>query len=539
MTVVASPTNMVMGYMLNAVRTGNPIVDGILSSVIMAVISYSIMNRSQLISIIRDLIGMSSTSLASLTVYQDERTCQKGTSTSYATYINNVDFDALIWKITNDADTGKQRMKGKDARSMTFFEKDHGSGKNKDKDGSKQQSNFIVRHAILPARNSPISVFVSPNSEYEITVMYAFDIVGSEEVVRRERLVLRYYSRCTRQRQKQKQNDNEPLESLRTYLGGVRNDYVSQLQRQEWKQCLFRVHRLGPSNSARGEEKNTASCKVVWKGTPTHSTKTLDTVVLDDTMKLELQKDLQDFLNSEEWYASMGLPYKRGYMFYGPPGTGKTSMVMGIANVARYDIYSLDLSKLNDDSEMDEAFDSMPERCVVMLEDVDCMHACVKRREKETDTNPQHVAADTNNVVLHPSSILPPHNPYIHQKSLTLSHLLNNIDGVGNNHGRIYIMTTNHPNTLDPALVRCGRIDHAVYLGACSDEQVIKFFQLYYPETHFGRERVLECAKQVISTEKKHQDLFPSRVSSVMQQYKNSPEQARDCLGLFMRNGCE
>ena len=77
----------------------------------------------------------------------------------------------------------------------------------------------------------------------------------------------------------------------------------------------------------------------------------------------------------------MGLSYKHGYMFHGPPGTGKTSLVLAIANRAKYDIYSLDLSKIRNDTILDEAFDILPEKCIVMFEDIDCMNECVKSRD--------------------------------------------------------------------------------------------------------------------------------------------------------------
>ena len=42
-------------------------------------------------------------------------------------------------------------------------------------------------------------------------------------------------------------------------------------------------------------------------------------------------QDCSRFLDSEIWYASKGIPWRRGYLLYGPPGTGKTSLVCAIA----------------------------------------------------------------------------------------------------------------------------------------------------------------------------------------------------------------
>lgn len=50
-------------------------------------------------------------------------------------------------------------------------------------------------------------------------------------------------------------------------------------------------------------------------------------------------------------------------------------------------------------------------------------------------------------------------------QSVTFSGLLNALDGVRSQEGRILIMTTNHKDKLDPALLRPGRADRCIELG--------------------------------------------------------------------------
>jgi hypothetical protein len=64
--------------------------------------------------------------------------------------------------------------------------------------------------------------------------------------------------------------------------------------------------------------------------------------------------------------------------------------------------------------------------------------------------------------------------------ALSLSGLLNVLDGVVDTPGRIVIMTTNHPETLDPALIRPGRIDKKILLGYMRAADVVSMLELYF-----------------------------------------------------------
>jgi chaperone BCS1 len=72
---------------------------------------------------------------------------------------------------------------------------------------------------------------------------------------------------------------------------------------------------------------------------------------------------------------------------------------------------------------------------------------------------------------------------------LTLSGLLNVLDGVVDTPGRILIMTTNHPEMLDPALIRPGRIDKKIMLGYMASPDVISMLEHYF-QTSLGTEEV-------------------------------------------------
>jgi hypothetical protein len=66
------------------------------------------------------------------------------------------------------------------------------------------------------------------------------------------------------------------------------------------------------------------------------------------------------------------------------------------------------------------------------------------------------------------------------QDNIKLDDLLNLWDGIRENTGRIMIITTNHYDKLDPALIRPGRIDIALNLGNTSRETIAEMYMHYY-----------------------------------------------------------
>merc|ERR1712151_1051684 len=61
--------------------------------------------------------------------------------------------------------------------------------------------------------------------------------------------------------------------------------------------------------------------------------------------------------------------------------------------------------------------------------------------------------------------------------ALSLSGLLNVLDGVVDSPGRILVMTSNHPEKLDPALIRPGRINKRLHLGYMDAEQLCQLVE--------------------------------------------------------------
>jgi mitochondrial chaperone BCS1 len=219
----------------------------------------------------------------------------------------------------------------------------------------------------------------------------------------------------------------------------------------------------------------------------------LSTVVLDDAQKRAFMADVKEYLHprTRRWYANRGIPCRRGYMFHGPPGTGKSSLCFAAAGAMHLKIYLISLNSrtLNEEA-LASLFQTLPRRCIVLLEDVDAAGVANKRDEKGDAAEGNAVPApkpDTNSKDSSSSSNSSNNNNTNKDsddanKGISLSALLNIIDGVASSEGRILVMTTNHIEKLDAALLRPGRVDLSIAFGY-SDREAIKdlFLAIYAP----------------------------------------------------------
>ncbi|RYN62732.1 hypothetical protein AA0118_g5012 [Alternaria tenuissima] len=207
----------------------------------------------------------------------------------------------------------------------------------------------------------------------------------------------------------------------------------------------------------------------------------LETIDMDPRKKQELLTDLQVFFaeGTEDYYWQNGTPYRRGYMFYGPAGTGKTSLSTAIASHYNLPLCVIDLAGM-DDTILQDKVKNLPSRCVILFEDIDAAGIVRERTmvpktdasDEGDETSSEAESSDTWDTKPSKDKVKKTDskkmNPSLSQPSrteVTLSGLLNTLDGPGSREGHIVILTTNAPDSLDEALYRPGRIDTQVYLG--------------------------------------------------------------------------
>jgi hypothetical protein len=417
---------VLQAQLLGVLRTGNPVVDALLTTIIVSLLSTIAVHKGTIISWIKKLwipaVAAHENSISTIIINEYD---ENMTANQY--------YNIMMWYMTYKVPTpnGGEAVLSKSIQTG--------------------------KESFITSKKYDVTF-----EDHKITIFKTHDVDKDGNIVRKRIIVT---------------SDGNVMPVIRKFI----DDIQQQSKTSTWKQTMHYRSRSG-----------------AWVTRYTHSTKTFASVVLKTEIKNQIISDFRNFLSAEKWYASMGLSYKRGYLFHGPPGSGKTSMVLAMSNESTRPIYRLDLSKIDSDDALETAFVTMPDNCMVVLEDVDCASIVTHARNS-------------------PSSASSSPESLSYRSTFTLSALLNHLDGVGSNHGRIFVMTSNHPELLDPALIRPGRVDMSIYMGRCCTDQMSQFYRLYFGDDAEEDERLAEVPEDVLT---------PAEVASVFQHHRNDPRSA-------------
>lgn len=164
-----------------------------------------------------------------------------------------------------------------------------------------------------------------------------------------------------------------------------------------------------------------------------------------DEEKEELA-EIVDFLKQPKKYIEMGARIPKGVLLVGPPGTGKTLLAKAISGEAGVPFFSISGSDFVEmfvgvgASRVRDLFEQAKKNspCIVFIDEIDAVG-----RQRGAGLGGGH-----------------------DEREQTLNQLLVEMDGFGANEGIIMIAATNRPDILDPALLRPGRFDRRILVGA-------------------------------------------------------------------------
>lgn len=229
-----------------------------------------------------------------------------------------------------------------------------------------------------------------------------------------------------------------------------------------------------------------------------------------------IQTRINKFINNKKWYELNGVPYTLGILMYGVPGTGKTSTIKAIAKDTKRHIINVRLTETTTKSQLRnlffnsnievlnnnqsvETFNIPLDKRIYVFEEIDCMGNVVRDRNLEPlETDPKNK---------------------IPEDAIDLGFLLEMFDGVLETPGRIMIATTNHPEVIDPALLRPGRMDLNVKFGYLGPEALGDMFHHF-----FGIRKYFENIPQ----------LTPARASCIIIENSDNPDECYSRLTEFV-----
>jgi len=264
-----------------------------------------------------------------------------------------------------------------------------------------------------------------------------------------------------------------------------------------------------------------------WQETPHETMKSFDNIFFDN--KQSIMHKIKFFTENKEWYKHNGIPYTLGIALYGPAGTGKTSFIKALATLLDRHIISISLARIKTKNQLHDFYFETQyssvndknaigfDKKIIVFEDIDCIGDIVLKRKSKSKSiddidSTDDSAEDIDDFVDTPKRSLGgtisqedqikteiakatklvlkkmksggtsgfgPIGSNQHD-NITLDDILNLWDGIRENTGRIMIITTNHYEKLDPALVRPGRIDIALNLGNASRDMISDMYKHYY-----------------------------------------------------------
>ena len=157
-------------------------------------------------------------------------------------------------------------------------------------------------------------------------------------------------------------------------------------------------------------------------------------------------KEIVDFLKSPDKYNKVGARIPKGVLLVGPPGTGKTLMAKAVAGEAGVPFFSISGSDFVEmfvgvgASRVRDLFEEGKRHspCIIFFDEIDAV-----ARRRGTGMGGGH-----------------------DEREQTLNQLLVEMDGFGVNEGIIVMAATNRVDILDPAILRPGRFDRTIAVGA-------------------------------------------------------------------------
>lgn len=223
---------------------------------------------------------------------------------------------------------------------------------------------------------------------------------------------------------------------------------------------------------------------------PFNTTKSFDNMFFEQ--KNEVKRRLDYFINNEDIYQRLGIPRTLGFLLHGLPGTGKTSCIKSIAKYTKRHIFIIPVKKITNIDILKKIFHTIEinninipnDRRLYVFEEIDCgqwKNVVISRSIKEhNDIDNKYTASASKELLEIVNKLTPKPEQISLKEDITLGDFLELLDGIIEIPGRMMIMTTNHPEILDPSLLRPGRIDMIIEFKKMTKNDIINMYHLWF-----------------------------------------------------------
>ena len=210
--------------------------------------------------------------------------------------------------------------------------------------------------------------------------------------------------------------------------------------------------------------------------------------------KRTVMKHVDFFMENKEWYHERGRPYTLGICTYGPPGCGKTSFEKALAHYMNRHLILIDFDKVENERQLCDIFYNkcignfeIPfDKRLYLFPDIDRTNDILYKeisRKKPLDK------IEIPHALLHKleeNNITEGDIDNFVYKKLNLSQILNVIDGIMERTGQVFVMSANHPEKLDDALLRPGRIDCKIHFMPFSIKFVYQYVENFFGDMNYN-----------------------------------------------------